>query len=313
MGSPLEESGREAQERQHLVTLSLPFYLATTEITQVQWEVVMGTNPSRFGECPDCPVEEISADEIESFLTRASELEGVNFRLPTEAEWEYACRAGTESVFGIGDELGTDQANYDGHYPMAGQASGEFRQRTTPVGSFAANPWGLFDMNGNVWEWTADLHCEYSAGHVTSAVVGGQENEASGTGSTMSGGQYCEASGGFSSVSGGNSNEASGPHSSVAGGDGNSASGCRSAICGGLFNFATNQTSVVSGGERNRSRGFSSSISGGSNNIVDGAEASISGGRQNTAPGKWATVSGGLSRTAPGDDDWVAGSLFEEN
>ncbi len=166
MGSPLDEPGREAQERQHEVVLSRPFYLATTEVTQAQWESVMGANPSRFADCSKCPVEEISAHEIESFLARASTLEGVDFRLPTEAEWEYACRAGTESVFGIGDELDTDHANYDGHYPLAGQAAGEFRQRTMPVASFAANPWGLFDMNGNVWEWTADLYCEYPAGQV---------------------------------------------------------------------------------------------------------------------------------------------------
>jgi len=167
MGSERDEPGREAQERQHEVTLSRSFYLARTEVTQAQWQRVMGTNPSRFADCPDCPVEEISAHEIELFLTRASDLEGVNFRLPTEAEWEYACRAGTDTVFGIGDELDTDHANYDGHYPLVDQPAGEFRERTTPVGSFSANPWGLFDMNGNVWEWTADLHCEYPAGQIT--------------------------------------------------------------------------------------------------------------------------------------------------
>jgi len=166
MGSPPDEAGREAQERLHEVTLSRPFYLAVTEVTQLQWEKVMGTNPSRFVACPDCPVEWISAHEIELFLARAGELEGVSFRLPTEAEWEYACRAGTRTVFGIGDEVGTDSANYDGHYPLAGQPVGEFRERTLSVASFPANAWGLFDMNGNVWEWTADPHCEYSAEHV---------------------------------------------------------------------------------------------------------------------------------------------------
>ncbi len=167
MGSPHDELGREEQEIQHEVVLSRPFYLAVTEVTQVQWGKVMGTNPSRFADCPDCPVEEVSAHQIEAFLGRVSELEGVGLRLPTEAEWEYACRAGTETVFGIGDEVDTDRANYDGHYPLAGQPVGEFREHTTPVASFPANPWGLFDMNGNVWEWTADQHCEYPAGQVT--------------------------------------------------------------------------------------------------------------------------------------------------
>lgn len=166
MGSPVGEPGREAQEVQHEVALSESFYLATTEVTQEQWRVVMATSPSRFEGCATCPVEEISAPDVEEFLRRLSELEGVRFRLPTEAEWEYGCRAGNASAFGVGDTLDTGQANFDGNYPLAGEPVGEFRGRTTPVASFPANAWGLFDMSGNVWEWTSDLHCEYSAGAV---------------------------------------------------------------------------------------------------------------------------------------------------
>lgn len=155
MGTPAGERHREAQERLHQVTLSRGFYLGVREVTQAQWWGVMGVNPSHFSGCPDCPVEGVTYFDVQAFirqLNAASAWPG--FRLPTEAEWEYACRAGGTRAFGASDVLAKDAANVDG-------------TRTLPAGSRPANRFGLFDMSGNVWEWTADDHCEYPAGTVT--------------------------------------------------------------------------------------------------------------------------------------------------
>ncbi len=171
MGSPDGERGREAQEILHTVELSRAFYLGRDEVTQGQWEAVMGRNPSRFEECgPDCPVENISWHEAVDFLSRMGEASGERFRLPTEAEWEMACRAGTSAPFSTGVELSTDDANYDGDPPLEGWPAGIDRERTTLVGTFAANAWGFHDLHGNVWEWTADWHCPYPPGPVTDPV-----------------------------------------------------------------------------------------------------------------------------------------------
>jgi formylglycine-generating enzyme required for sulfatase activity len=169
MGSPEDEPGHEAQEVAHPVTLSRAFWLGRTEVTQAQWRRVLGSNPSKFVAVgPDAPVEQVTWYEVSRFLRRLGELSpGNRFRLPTEAEWEYACRAGTTTAYVTGALLTTDQANYDGRYPLPGQNPGVNRDRTTPVASFAPNPWGLFDLHGNVWEWTADEHCPYRAGAVT--------------------------------------------------------------------------------------------------------------------------------------------------
>jgi len=167
MGSPSTEPMREEQEVLHRVTLTRAFWVGRYEVTQAQWRRVMGSSPGYFTECgQDCPVEDISGYEVLEFLDRLSELEGQSFRLPTEAEWEYACRAGTAGPFSTGDGITTDQANFDGRYPYpwSEKGWGEFRRSPTPVGSFAANPWGLHDLHGNVWEWTADPHCPYPDG-----------------------------------------------------------------------------------------------------------------------------------------------------
>jgi len=170
MGSASSEIGRNSDEVLHDVEITRPFLLGKYEVTQQEWRTVMGASPSRFASCgPRCPVENITFDDVQQFLaklnahvaTPGSTAPSLRFRLPTEAEWEYACRAHTTGPFSTGENLTTDQANYNGKYPYAPFASGpagEFREKPTPVGTFPANPWGLADMHGNVWEWTADWY-----------------------------------------------------------------------------------------------------------------------------------------------------------
>jgi len=168
MGSPKDEPGRYDNEIQHKVAISKPFYMQTTEVTQGQWKAVMGSNPSYFKNCgDDCPVEQVSWDDIQDFIKKLNQKGEGTYRLPTEAEWEYAARAGTTTPFASGKCLNTDQANYDGDYPFEGCLKGEYRQKTVSVGSFASNAWGLYDMHGNVWEWVQDWYGNYPSGAVT--------------------------------------------------------------------------------------------------------------------------------------------------
>jgi formylglycine-generating enzyme required for sulfatase activity len=161
MGSPERETGRELQERQHRVRLTRPFYLARTEVTQGQWQQVMGTNPSHFAGCgPDCPVERVTYADVMDFLRRVNGGAAGGYRLPTEAEWEYACRAGGTLPFGHTSALDSTAANINGLFPYGAAPTTE-SAGTVPVGRYPANPWGFFDMSGNVWEWTADDHCPY--------------------------------------------------------------------------------------------------------------------------------------------------------
>jgi formylglycine-generating enzyme required for sulfatase activity len=154
----------------HEVTLTTGFYLGKYEVTQAQYEAVMTGNtdslsatPSNWPNNPDRPVEQVSWDDIQKFLTRLNSLqagnipEGWAYVLPTEAQWEYACRAGTTTAYSWGDSITTDNANYsDSGY-----------SQTRDVGQYAANPWGFFDMHGNVWEWTADAYASYATGAQT--------------------------------------------------------------------------------------------------------------------------------------------------
>ena len=162
MGSPATEPGRETQEQAHQVTLTRPFWLGAFEVTQREWMTVMGTNPSRFIDGGDLrPVENVSWLEVQAFLGRlADRSSGQRFRLPTEAEWEYACRAGTTSAYASGALLSHDAANFAISPESAARGEGS----TRAVGSYAANPWGFFDMHGNVWEWTSDEYCPYANG-----------------------------------------------------------------------------------------------------------------------------------------------------
>lgn len=165
MGSPPVEPRREEQELRHRVTLTRPFWIGRTEVTQAQWRRVLGSEPSRF-RGDDLPVEQVNHFEIQAFLARLAELSpGDRFRLPTEAEWEYACRAGAGTAFSFGDGLGPGQANVD-----TDPGSDDGARGTRPVGSYPANAWGLFDFHGNVWEWCADEPCPYPAGDETDPV-----------------------------------------------------------------------------------------------------------------------------------------------
>ncbi len=172
MGSPLSEYERRPDEVRHLVKFAKGYYIQTTETTQGQWKKIMGKNPSHYDKCGDnCPVETVSWDDIQEFLNKLNVLEGSKkYRLPTEAEWEYACRAGTRTPFSCGRCLSTDHANYNGEYPYKGCPDGKDRNKIIPVASLSPNPWGIYDMHGNVWEWCHDWMGPYSSRPVVDPV-----------------------------------------------------------------------------------------------------------------------------------------------
>jgi formylglycine-generating enzyme required for sulfatase activity len=157
MGSPENElEHRYAEGPQHPVTISQGFWLFDTACTQALWEAVMGENPSRF-KGVDRPVENVSWNNCQDFIKRLNErLPGLNLALPSEAQWEYACRAGTTTPFSFGDNITPEQVNYNGNFPYAGGNKGLYREQTVPVASLPPNPWGLYEMHGNVWEWCKD-------------------------------------------------------------------------------------------------------------------------------------------------------------
>ena len=164
MGSPSKENDRyESEGPQHRVHLQ-SFFLGQTPVTQAQWKLVAGwpklevnlnPNPSRF-KGANRPVEQVSWEETMEFCRRLSQRTKLSYTLPSEAQWEYACRAGTTTPFAFGDTLTPDIANYDGNHTYGSGPKGTYREKTTDVGSFLANAWGLQDMHGNVWEWCLD-------------------------------------------------------------------------------------------------------------------------------------------------------------
>src|SRR5713101_8408415 len=122
----------------------------------------MGNNPSFDKGEQHLPVASVSWDDCQKFVEKLQDKDKKPYRLPTEAEWEYACRAGTTTPFHFGETITAAQANYNGEEVYAKGKKGAYRTQTTPVGSFPANPWGLFDMHGNVWQWCQDRYGEYS-------------------------------------------------------------------------------------------------------------------------------------------------------
>ncbi len=174
MGSPKSEEGRWDDESPvHEVHFDQGFYMGKYPVTQAEWQKMMGKNPSRFkGERR--PVENVPWNDAQEFLKKLNaRVQSVGatgrsplpypFRLPSEAEWEYACRAGTTTPFYFGETINTDQANYDGNYTYGKGKKGVYRKQTTDVGSFPPNAWGLYDMHGNVYEWCEDIrHGNYN-------------------------------------------------------------------------------------------------------------------------------------------------------
>jgi formylglycine-generating enzyme required for sulfatase activity/predicted Ser/Thr protein kinase len=168
MGSPPDEEGRAAHEGpRHEVELTRPFYFGAHPVTQWQYQEVMGVNPSRFragqGGGWEHPVENVSWLEAVEFCRRLSgrpeeQRQGRVYRLPTEAEWEYACRAGTTTPFHGGGALSSAEANFNGNHPYGGAPKGPNLQRTSPAGAYPANAFGLCDMHGNVWQWCNDWY-----------------------------------------------------------------------------------------------------------------------------------------------------------
>ena len=169
MGSPSDEPNRNEDERQHRVRITRPFWMGETEVTQRLWQAVMGNNPSRFSNCGlDCPVEKVSWDDCQKFIEELNNrVSGGGFRLPTEAEWEYACRAGSDTAFSWGHSADCSRANYgNGHF--GSECKGRNPGNTMRGKSFDPNDWGLYDMHGNVLEWCQDYwKADYPPGFVT--------------------------------------------------------------------------------------------------------------------------------------------------
>jgi formylglycine-generating enzyme required for sulfatase activity len=155
MGSPENEAERSSNESpQHQVTVP-SFFMGKYQLTQAQYQAIMGVNLSAF-KGDNRPVENVNWDDAVAFCQKLTQKTGKNYRLPSEAEWEYACRAGTKTPFSFGDNITTDLVNYDGNYPYNSAPKGKYRQETTDVGTFPPNAFGLYDMHGNVWEWCKD-------------------------------------------------------------------------------------------------------------------------------------------------------------
>jgi formylglycine-generating enzyme required for sulfatase activity len=196
MGSPTSESGRGGDETQHQVTLTNGFYLGKYEVTQAQYQTVMNGNsaglnadPSQF-KGSNRPVERASWEDAQIFLTRLNSIEqsagrlpnGWKYVLPTEAEWEYACRAGTTTAYSWGNDINSSRANYNWD---GGGNDGNDSKQTVEIGQFSANPWGFFDMHGNVWEWVSDWKANYFTGAQTDP-----EGPASGSYRVVRGGSW---------------------------------------------------------------------------------------------------------------------------
>lgn len=165
MGSPKTEVERKGDESAHEVTITKPFLIGVYEVTQTEFSRIMGGE--RAGKAvfkgPNRPMDNVTWEDAGAFCRALSEIPaeraaGRKYRLPTEAEWEYACRAGTQMVFNSGDSLSAAQANFNGEYPYGDVESGVYLRRTADVGSYKPNAFGLYDMHGNVAEWCSDWY-----------------------------------------------------------------------------------------------------------------------------------------------------------
>jgi formylglycine-generating enzyme required for sulfatase activity len=177
MGSPASEPSRQPNERQHEVTLTKPFYIGKYEVTQDQWQAVMGDNPSSV-KGPRLPVTDIFWENSQDFIKKLNTKTNGGYRLPTEAEWEYACRAGTTTAYLVGDSLTKTDANIEGG-------------STKSVGSYKPNSFGLYDMHGNVYEWCEDWYRFYLPGTETDP-----KGPATGSGRVLRGGSFFYAGSG---------------------------------------------------------------------------------------------------------------------
>jgi formylglycine-generating enzyme required for sulfatase activity len=171
MGSPESEPERRDRETQHKVRITKPFYLGTHEITQEQYQRTRRLQPRKIDKDPSAfvsrgtlPVERLSWDNAVAFCGRLSDEEGVEYRLPTEAEWEYACRVGTSAAYSFGDD--------ERQLPQYAWYKDNSKGSTHPVGSLKPNAWGLFDMHGNVYEWCQDRYGDYESLQVMSDPIG---------------------------------------------------------------------------------------------------------------------------------------------
>ena len=165
MGSPKSEAERKRDEVSHEVTHTKPFLIGLHEVRQSEFRRIMGTKPADRAvfKGPLRPMENVTWEDAGAFCRALSQVPaernaGRKYRLPTEAEWEHACRAGTNTVFNLGDSLSAEQANFNGNYPYGDAKPGVYLRKTTDVGSYKPNAFGLYDMHGNVSEWCADWY-----------------------------------------------------------------------------------------------------------------------------------------------------------
>ncbi len=184
MGSPDGEPERDSDEGPQREVTVPGFFLGKFAVTQAQWRRVaalpavnrnLDTDPSSF-KGDNRPVERVSWDDAQEFCRRLSRATGRQYRLPSEAEWEYACRAGTQTPFHFGEILTTAVANYNGNGSYNGSPRGEYRNKTTEVGQFPANAWGLYDMHGNVCEWCEDDWHDHYTGAPTDGSAWAKKN-----------------------------------------------------------------------------------------------------------------------------------------
>ncbi len=205
MGSPESEKNREDDEKQHEVRLTEGFWMLESEVTQSMWESVMGTtiqeqtnkntlSPKLYGVGPDYPMYNVSGAESIEFCKKLSKLSQSEIRLPTEAEWEYACRAGSTGEYGGTGNL--DDMGWYGHKEKYGDKLGNSGERTHEVKTKQANAWGLYDMHGNVWEWCNDWLSDYPSDAVTDPT-----DPESGSILVSRGGSWCHSAGDCRSAS----------------------------------------------------------------------------------------------------------------